>query len=715
MKECPLCLECFADQAEECPRDASRLEQALEGEPVIDGKYRLEKRLGRGGMGIVYRARHLGLDRPFALKLIRFPHSPIAGGRSFADRFRIEATALGRLRHAGIVQVSDYGVDPRGAGLPYLVMELLEGETLRDFLAAGPLSLDRALPLLEAAAQATDYAHASGVLHRDLKPGNVFVARDPGGGETVKLLDFGLARLVELTEAAAARDTAPIESVHAEDETHRDAFPGTAAYMAPELAKSEPATPASDIYSFGVLAYELLSGKPPFGGRPAQVLWGHVAAAPPAPSTVRPSLPPELDEALLSALEKEPGRRPGRAADVVAALRSAALRAKARAWRAREIPRRLGLAALLSPLLVALSASLEHLSLLQDLERRTVDLRFAVQPRRSPDPRILLLSVDDASLAADATPLAERADEFGRELAGVFDAGARGVAIDFLLPKQWNRSEAFSSLVLGRFESLTLAAFSAPSGETIGMECIEGLTAAALGPSAISRLFGFVNLDEDPDGVTRRARLFYLDRDGGTRDSLAGRSARALAGGEAVATATPTDSFWIDYSVDWDRFPKVSWKDLRSIADRGPALFSGRLVLVGGSFVASGDDYHRVPRTATTRAVSGLVLQAVMVDTILRGAPIREADALPRFAGVGGACALLFAASLCLRRPAAVGLFLALAILQATASLLAFRWASILLPVATPFATLAVALGLAILLRSKLPRFPGLETVPQPW
>src|SRR3954464_6587666 len=159
---------------------------------ILDGKYRLDGRLGEGAVGIVHRATHLGLKKVFALKLLK-PGPAL--DPFLVARFQREAEALGRLRHPHIVDVTDSGIDP-GTGTPYLVMELLEGEPLSELCrTAGPLPLDRALPILDALADAVDAAHAQGILHRDLKPGNILLCGPEGGERTVKVLDFGLAEI----------------------------------------------------------------------------------------------------------------------------------------------------------------------------------------------------------------------------------------------------------------------------------------------------------------------------------------------------------------------------------------------------------------------------------------------------------------------------------------------------------------------------------------
>ena len=201
---------------------------------VLDGTYEVEATLGYGGMGAVYRVRHKGLRRTFAAKLI---HPRVANDPRFLERFTREAEALGRLKHPHIVDVTDFGVDHDGARA-YLVMEYLQGETLERRLRAGPLTPNVALPIFDAVGSALDHAHRQGVLHLDLKPGNILLAEDGSGALRAKILDFGLAQFVSVDGADTGEGTAPI---------------GTPPYLAPELLEGNRPGPAADIYALGVL------------------------------------------------------------------------------------------------------------------------------------------------------------------------------------------------------------------------------------------------------------------------------------------------------------------------------------------------------------------------------------------------------------------------------------------------------------------------------
>lgn len=567
--------------------------------------------------------------------------------------------------------MTDSGIDE----VAYLVMELLEGTPL-----SGPLPLAQALPLLAQIADAIDAAHGAGVLHRDLKPGNVFVC--PSG---IKVLDFGLAELLaephEVSEGLPAGEDVPCEL------TATGSLQGTPLYAAPELIRYGEASRASDIYSFGVLAYEILGGKPPFRGSVAEVLNGHLEKEPPPLP-----LPPKVWRALREAMQKDPALRPRTVGEVVCRLREGAAQAEWARWKSTEIPRRVRIAALLAAVLAALGLFLP-LPSLPAVERRINDWRVRTSPAKAPDPRILLITFDEASLDSSPLSLADRADEIARNLSRIFDAGAQSVAIDLLLPAKWSASESFSDLVLHHPESLTLAAFSAPDGSLVGPECLDELTVAVLGQRT-SQIFGFVNLDEDRDGAIRRGRLWFRDRSGNERLSLSGRAAR-------WKRERPRD-FWIDTRIDWRRYSRISWHNVPRALDRSPGMFRDRLVLVGGDFRGSGDDYHRTARTA----VSGLTLQALMVDTILAGLPVRE---LGKAAVLAAAllAAVLMAWVLCGRGadlPAfwltlAAGIYLAL-------SFPVFWWTGLMLPSTAPLLLLLLGFLAALVLRRILPSPP---------
>ena len=268
---------------------------------VLGERYEIGGVLGRGGMAEVHHGRDLRLGREVAVKVLR---SDLARDPSFQVRFRREAQAAASLNHPAIVAVYDTGEDrgPTGA-TPYIVMEFVEGETLRDVLRReGPLPIRRAMSLAADICGALDFSHRNGIVHRDVKPGNVMIT--PQG--TVKVMDFGIARAVSDSAATMTSTAAVI---------------GTAQYLSPEQARGEGVDARSDVYSAGCLLYELVTGTPPFtGDSPVAVAYQHVREDPRTPSSLNPEIPPELDSILLKAMSKNPANRYQSAADMRADL-----------------------------------------------------------------------------------------------------------------------------------------------------------------------------------------------------------------------------------------------------------------------------------------------------------------------------------------------------------------------------------------------------------
>jgi serine/threonine protein kinase len=663
---------------------------------ILDGKYRLDDRLGEGAVGIVYRTTHLGLKKSFALKLLKpgADLDPLSVGR-----FHREAEALGRLRHPHIVEVTDFGIDS-ATGAPYLVMELLDGIPLSELCRQGPLPLDRAFPILDAIAAAVDAAHEQGILHRDLKPGNVLLCGSDEQNRVVKVLDFGLAEMSVLPHPlpeVEREDLASKETVNSLTAT--GALLGTPLYIAPELIRHARASRSSDVYSFSVIAYEMLAGRPPFQGSTAEVLTGHLKEDPPVGA-----LSNGVWSALRHSLAKDPALRPATAHEVVRRLRIAASREERIRWRRTEVPLRVLLSTALAAA-VALSGLRLPPSGVPVLERWVYDLRIRAAPTRPPDPRILLVTLDNASLAGSPIPLAGRADEIGHALDRIFDAGAHGVAIDFILPDFWSTSPGFN-LVLRHPEDLTLAAFSDPDGSVQGTGSAAGLVASTLDPRRAAEIFGFVNLDEDPDGVVRRGRLWFRDISGTRRPSWAARAAQRLRPELAWKSGT-TQSFWIDTRIDWPRYERISWREIPAVLDHDPARFRNRLVLVGGDFWGSGDYYPIPHHSGGNRAVSGLILQALMVDTIAAGLPIREPARKPVLAVTFLGIALTMAGILWARRagPMVVGI-VAGAGAYVALSFPVFQQTGLMLPITAPLLLVLLGLFIALILRRNFPAPP---------
>ncbi|HET6392150.1 MAG TPA: Stk1 family PASTA domain-containing Ser/Thr kinase [Blastococcus sp.] len=264
---------------------------------VLGERYEIGGVLGRGGMAEVHRGRDLRLGREVAVKVLRHD---LARDPSFQVRFRREAQASASLNHPAIVAVYDTGEDRTSTGAtPYIVMEYVEGETLRDVLRReGHLSPERAMSLSADICGALDFSHRNGIVHRDVKPGNVMIT--PQG--SVKVMDFGIARAVSDSAATMTSTAAVI---------------GTAQYLSPEQARGESVDARSDVYSLGCMLYELVTGAPPFtGDSPVAVAYQHVREDPKLPSSINPQIPPELDAILLKAMSKNPANRYQSAAEM---------------------------------------------------------------------------------------------------------------------------------------------------------------------------------------------------------------------------------------------------------------------------------------------------------------------------------------------------------------------------------------------------------------
>ena len=388
---------------------------------VLDDKYRIERELGKGGMGAVYLATHLGTERLVALKVIA---PQFMMNDEFVARFKREARAAGRFRHPNVVDVTDFGFSQAGGGrIAYLVMEYLDGCSLAEVLAEeSRLPLEWVTDILDQACSAVDEAHKQGVIHRDLKPDNIWLEPNRRGGYTVKVLDFGLAKLGDAAaddeppaepatlqprppperaaspalslrtdqafleaatqvqpapaaseqetrimlqevepegnhqeeaatrilppddenatliqpsgddaknrtpvahnktiEEARARETAPADGL-----TRVGSILGTPLYMSPEQCRSEPLDPRSDIYSLGVIAYQMLTGSPPFKGDMHEVMRQHIEAAPPPLRKKNKKIPKKTAAIVMQALAKSPDERPANAAGFASALRASA-------------------------------------------------------------------------------------------------------------------------------------------------------------------------------------------------------------------------------------------------------------------------------------------------------------------------------------------------------------------------------------------------------
>ena len=272
---------------------------------LLGGRYELDGVVGRGGMAEVYRARDIRLDRIVAIKTLR---ADLARDQIFQARFRREAQSAASLNHPSIVAVYDTGEDmATGVPVPYIVMEYVDGRTVRDLLQEGHRLLpQRSLEIIDGVLRALEYSHQAGIVHRDIKPGNVMVTRN---GD-IKVMDFGIARSMSDAQATMTQTAQVI---------------GTAQYLSPEQARGDRVDARSDLYSAGCLLYELLTGRPPFtGDSPVAIAYQHVRENPVPPSRVDPDVPPWADAIVLKAMAKSPADRYQSAAEMRADLQRAA-------------------------------------------------------------------------------------------------------------------------------------------------------------------------------------------------------------------------------------------------------------------------------------------------------------------------------------------------------------------------------------------------------
>ena len=254
------------------------------------GSFRLTRKLDQGGMGTVYLGEHVGIGSRVAIKVL---HPRLATSPQVLRRFHTEARAVNLIGHENIVSVIDIQPAPPR---PYLVMEYLEGEPLSALLARGPVHPEVAIALLSQVCDALEATHARGIVHRDLKPENLFLVRRGQGPAFVKVLDFGIAKLLDAEERST--------------DTAEGAVIGSADYMAPEQSRAEPVDGRSDLYALGVIAYQLVTGRLPFVEKTlTALLLAHQTKQPPSPTAMRAEVPPALSSVILRALAKDPENR----------------------------------------------------------------------------------------------------------------------------------------------------------------------------------------------------------------------------------------------------------------------------------------------------------------------------------------------------------------------------------------------------------------------
>src|ERR1043165_5875197 len=311
MKTCPVCGKEYSDTSTLCPIDAAVLrhdEDPLIGKTLAE-KYLVEDLIKHGGMGAVYRGKHVLMEKTVAIKVLR---PSLAVDNEVVGRFSREAKAASRISHPHAVNVTDFGEDEHG--VVFQVMEYLDGRTLKEIIRSeGPLALDRIVEIVRQVAGALDVAHQQGVIHRDLKSDNIMLS-STNGGDWTKVLDFGIAKI---QQPHGTPDP---------DITAANLVVGTPQYMSPEqCAQSGPLDARSDIYSFGIILYEMLAGHVPFTGEsPTVIMMKQVQDPPPSVLEARPDLPAAVADVVMRALAKQPSDRFQSAGEFSAALAESA-------------------------------------------------------------------------------------------------------------------------------------------------------------------------------------------------------------------------------------------------------------------------------------------------------------------------------------------------------------------------------------------------------
>jgi hypothetical protein len=318
MATCPTCRSHYTDDVVHCTKDGETLlpDEAFQGvdaelQPGDSvGEYKVEGKVGEGGFGTVYRVIHPLIGKRAALKTL---HRQYSTNPQMVSRFIAEARAVNQIRHRNIIDIFFFGALPDGR--QYYLMELLDGQPFDQYIQEkGRLSPEHAVPILRSVARALDAAHAAGIAHRDLKPENIILVFDEDGGIMPKLLDFGIAKL--------------LTTVSGGHKTRTGAPMGTPYYMSPEQCRGTQVDARTDIYAFGCLCHQVLTGRLPFDGEALMdILVKHMTVPPPRASEHCPDLKPELDAPILHMLAKEPGDRPASVGAALEELTDAARRA----------------------------------------------------------------------------------------------------------------------------------------------------------------------------------------------------------------------------------------------------------------------------------------------------------------------------------------------------------------------------------------------------
>src|SRR5215831_10995437 len=315
MKYCPSCHKIYPSDYNVCPADQTALQNSQEFQPgmIIHNKYEILARIGIGGMGAVYRGRHLTFNEVCAIKIL---NDSIAGDKNFLQRFQTEAVVTRKLRHPNAVRVDDF--DYTDDGRPFIVMELVEGRNIGEVLQnEGPLPVSRAVRIASQVAQALGAAHKLGFVHRDIKPGNIVLTTNDQGKEMSKVLDFGIAKLRQ----------SPGEAQSGVTMTSTGMVVGTPLYMSPEQFMGKKAGEEidgrTDLYSLGVVLYQMVTARLPFEGDTLYaIMMQHIQGTVVPPEEVAPELhiPSALSKVILKAIDKSRESRFQTADEFIAAL-----------------------------------------------------------------------------------------------------------------------------------------------------------------------------------------------------------------------------------------------------------------------------------------------------------------------------------------------------------------------------------------------------------
>ncbi|MBN2724966.1 MAG: protein kinase [Deltaproteobacteria bacterium] len=298
MKVCPACNATYEDDKVFCPKDGGKLVEAGSADSdsrigqVINKRYRLDRLLGEGGMGEVYEASHVIINKKVAIKFLR---PEITSSTEAVKRFYQEATSASSIGHENIIEIDDFG--ELEDGTIYLSMEFLQGKALSDVMLSGPLDTARALDFMKQICDGLNAAHVKNIVHRDMKPENVIIVKNRKGREIVKILDFGIAKMSS-------------NEGEGQGLTKTGTIFGTPHYMAPEQAMGNKLDHRADIYSVGVIMFEIFTGSVPFKAESFMgILTQHITTPPPPPTTLNSNIHPRIEQTILKAMAKDPDER----------------------------------------------------------------------------------------------------------------------------------------------------------------------------------------------------------------------------------------------------------------------------------------------------------------------------------------------------------------------------------------------------------------------